>query len=208
MIPSPSRLRRAAFVVLIGCAAGALAIGTPTSAGTLGAALVDPKDAPAAVTACAIQQDSSGVFTPAITVTDRKPPAITEADVEIGFYDAANRSLGAVVVSPPYGPEGLPFGSVDHITCKVRAARFLDGSTYEARSARGGSAALPVAGVLLGAGAAALIIGSGHSSSQNGGSLHASPTPVTTASASTSATPAPVGTIIQLARPKPTPKPH
>jgi hypothetical protein len=178
---------------------------TATLAGTLATTPVDVPGAPAYVSACAIDSDSSGVFTPTITVTDRKPSALTSADVEIDFYDASNRAIGAVIVSPPYGPSGLPFGSIDHATCKVRAARFLDGSSYEPKVANTGAALAPIAGVLLGAGAAALIIGANHkAATAASAAATASGTPSTTSTI----TPGPVETIVQLARPAASLKPH
>ncbi len=200
MSSTPSTLRSAGFFVLL-----AFACATATSAGTLGATLGDPKDAPAYVSACSIENDSSGVFTPDVTVADRKRPAITDAAVEIDFFDASNKLLGAVVVAAPYGPEGLPFGAVDHAVCRVKSAHFLDGSTYEVKSSQGGSSLAPVAGAVLGAGAAALLIGANHGSN-NAASATSAPSAV--ASSAATPTPAPVGTIEQLGRPKGPGKPH
>jgi hypothetical protein len=199
-MPSPLFRRSTIFLGIL-----AAACVTATVAGTLPTAPVDVPGAPAYVSACAIDSDSSGVFTPAITVTDRKPSALTSADVEIDFYDAANRAIGAVIVSPPYGPSGLPFGSIDHATCKVRAARFLDGSSYEPKISNTGAALAPIAGALLGAGAAALIIGANHKAAAAASeAATASATPSTGATV----TPGPVGTIVQLARPPASAKPH
>ena len=199
MSSTPSTLRSVAFFVLL-----AFACATATSAGTLGATLGDPKDAPAYVSACSIEQDSSGVFTPDVTVADRKRPAITDAAVEIDFFDASNKLLGAVVVAAPYGPEGLPFGAVDHAVCRVKSAHFLDGSTYAVKAPQqGGSSLAPVAGAVLVGGAAALLIGANHGSNNAAGATSAP-----SAVATVSVTPAPVGTIEQLARPKGPGKPH
>jgi len=199
MSSTPSRLRSAAFVAF------AFACATATSAGTPSATLGDPKDAPAYVSACSIENDSSGVFTPDITVADRKRAAITDAEVELDFFDASNKLLGDVVVAPPYGPEGLPFGAVDHAVCRVKSAHFIDGSTYETKTPQGGSSLAPAAGAVLGAGAAALLIGANHGSNNAPGATAA---PSAVATSAVTPTPAPVGTIEQLARPKGPGKPH
>jgi hypothetical protein len=171
---------RARLVALSVFAAFACATASAT---TLSATLLDPKDAPAFVSACSIDNDSSGVFTPTIVVD---------------FFDAQNRSLGEVVVSPPYGPEGLPFGSIDRVGCRIKRARFVDGSVYEVRDRTGASSALPIAGALLGIGAAALLIGSKGGGSKTGSSVGTSPTSAPTGAG----TPVPVASIIPLARPR------
>jgi hypothetical protein len=190
----PSRTRVVALSVF-----GALACAT-ASATTLSATLLDPKDAPAFVSACSIDNDSSGVFTPAIVVTDRKPSAVTSADVAIDFFDAQNRMLGEVVVSPPYGPQGLPFGSIDRVGCRIKRAQFLDGSVYEVKDRSTTANALaPIAGAILGIGAAAVLIGSNKGGgSKSSGTSAASPTPNPAASS----TPVPVASVIPLAKPK------
>ncbi len=200
MSSNSSRLRSAASFVVLACACA-----TATSAGTPSATLGDPKDAPAYVCACSIENDSSGVFTPDITVADRKRAAIADAQVELDFFDASNNLLGDVVVAPPYGPEGLPFGAVDRAVCRVKSAHFVDGSTYETKASQGGSSLAPVAGAVLGAGAAALLLGANHGS-KNAASATSAPSAV--ASSRVTPTPAPVGTIEQLARPKGPGKPH
>jgi hypothetical protein len=186
---------RARLVALSVFAAFACATASAT---TLSATLLDPKDAPAFVSACSIDNDSSGVFTPTIVVTDRRRAAVATADVAVDFFDAQNRSLGEVVVSPPYGPEGLPFGSIDRVGCRIKRARFVDGSVYEVRDRTGASSALPIAGALLGIGAAALLIGSKGGGSKTGSSVGTSPTSAPTGAG----TPVPVASIIPLARPR------
>jgi hypothetical protein len=188
------RLRSLAFLAV---AAFACATATAISAGTLTGTLADSKDAPAYVSACSIDSDGSGVFTPTIAVTDRKPSAVASADVAIDFYDPQNHLLGESVVSPPYGPQGEPFGAFDHIACRVTRAEFVDGSVYVLKG-NSGNLLAPLAGALLGAGAAAALIGASHSSKSSSSSASSSPTPA----AGSSATPVPVESIVPLARRK------
>jgi hypothetical protein len=203
------RARTAVFSLLAACALAANA----TSAGTLSAALADPKDAPAYVSACSVDNDSSGVFTPMVTLGDRRSSAIGSADVAIDFFDAQGRVLGEVVVSPPYGPEGLPFGAVDRVACKVKRAEFTDGYVYALPEPHGAANAIePVAGALIGVGAAAALIGSKHgSSSSSSASAAPSTAPSSGPTASGSATPVPVASIVPLAdarkAPAPSPSP-
>jgi hypothetical protein len=177
----------------------ALACATATSAAPLTATLVDPQNAPAAVSSCTIDYDSSGVFTPAVTIADRKPAALTSADVGIDFFDAQNRLLGHVVVAPPYGPTGTPFGSIDRVACRIERAEFADGSRYAPYDRPGGNAIVPVAGAILGVGAAAALAGSSHSNSSSGSSSTVAPT-ATPGSGSATPTPVPVASIVPLAQ--------
>jgi hypothetical protein len=176
---------------------------TSTSAETMTAQPLDAKDAPAYVSACAIDTAPGGVFTPAITVADRKASAVVSADVAIYFIDPQNRLVGEVVVSPPYGPTASPFGTVDRVACRVKRAQFVDGSVFELNEApRGASSVLPAVATVLGAGAAALLL-SNHGSNSSSGTT---PVPVGPSSAIPS-TPVPVATITELLRPKLKPKP-
>jgi hypothetical protein len=194
---SVSKRTRAGFLVL-----AALASATVARAAPLPVALIDPANAPAFVSACAIDNDSSGVFTPSITVTDRKSSAVVAADVAIDFVDPQGHVLGEAVASPPYGPQPLPFGSIERVTCRVKHVEFVDGSVYDAKvSSNAAASILPILGVLIGIGAGAAVIGSNHgskSSSSSSGGGSATPAPGTSASASS--TPVPVASIVPLAR--------
>ena len=190
----------------------ALACATATPAATLTATLLDPPDAPAAVSSCSIDNDSSGVFTPAIAIVDRKPAALTSADVGIDFFDAQNRPLGHVIVAPPFGPTALPFGSIDRVACRIVRAEFADGARFAPyEHAAGGGAALPVAGAILGVGAAAALAGSSHSGSSSGASSGSTAAPTATPTSSTAtATPVPVASVVPLSQRRkavPTPPP-
>jgi hypothetical protein len=194
---SVSNRTRAGFLVL-----AAIASATVARAAPLPVALIDPTTAPAYVSACAIDNDSSGVFTPSITVSDRTSAAVVAADVAIDFIDPQGHVLGEVVASPPYGPEPVPFGSVERVACRVKHVEFVDGSVYDAKgSSNAAASVLPILGVLIGGGAAAALIGSNRgskssSSSSGGGSA----TPGPGSSASGSSTPVPVASIVPLVR--------
>ncbi|MBD5635131.1 MAG: hypothetical protein IAI49_11695 [Candidatus Eremiobacteraeota bacterium] len=186
-----NRLRVGFILVAFACATAAA-----TGAGSLKATLLDPKDAPAYVSACSVDNDTSGVFTPSITVSDRKAAAIAATDVAIDFLDAQNRLLGEVVATPPYGPQGLPFGAVDRIACKVKRAQFVDGSVYQPKVPQSGNSLAPIAGAALGVGGAALLLGSGHSGGA-GSTNSATPAPGVSAGIGT---PVPVASIVPLDR--------
>jgi hypothetical protein len=193
---SVSNRTRAGFLVL-----AAIASATVARAAPLPVALIDPADAPAYVSACAIDNDSSGVFTPSITVSDRKSAAVVAADVAIDFIAPQGHVLGEVIASPPYGPEPVPFGPVERISCRVKHAEFVDGSVYDAKaSGKAVAGILPILGVLIGAGAAAALIGSNrgskNSGSSSGGGGSATPAPGTSATS----TPVPVASIVPLVR--------
>jgi hypothetical protein len=195
---SVSNRTRAGFLVL-----AAIASATVARAAPLPVALIDPATAPAYVSACAIDNDSSGVFTPSITVSDRKSSAVVAADVAIDFIDPQGHVLGEVVASPPYGPQPVPFGAVERVACRVKHVEFVDGSAYDAKgSSNAAASVLPILGVLLGGGAAAALIGSNHgsksSTSSSGGGGSATPAPGS--SASGSSTPVPVASIVPLVR--------
>jgi hypothetical protein len=184
-------------------AVSAIICATSTSAETMTAQPIDAKDAPAYVSACSIDEGAGGIFTPAITVTDRKASAVVSTDVAIYFIDPQNRLVGEVVVSPPYGPTGVPFGTVDRIACRVKRAQFVDGSVFEINEGpRGANSVLPSIGAVLGAGAAALLLSS-HGSNASSGTT---PGPIGTSSFAPSS-PVPVATITELLRPKLKPKP-
>jgi hypothetical protein len=193
---------RSRAVALLGLSAVVCA--TSTSAETMKAQALDAKDAPAYVSSCAIDVGPGGVFTPAITVADRKASALVSADVAIYFIDPQNRLVGEVVVSPPYGPTGSPFGTVDRIACRVKRAQFVDGSVFEVNEApRGANSVLPAAAAVLGAGAAALLLSNHGANSSSSGTT---PVPAGPPSAGISS-PVPVATVTELLRPKSKPKP-
>jgi hypothetical protein len=194
---SVSNRTRAGFLVL-----AAVASATVARAAPLPVALNDPADAPAYVSACAIDNDSSGVFTPAIVVSDRKSAAVVAADVAIDFIDPQGHVLGEVVASPPYGPQPVPFGPVERVACRVKHVEFVDGSVYDAKVPSNAAAGiLPILGVLIGGGAAAALIGSNRGSkSSNSSSGGGTGTPAPGTSASASSTPVPVASIVPLDR--------